>query len=136
MASIASIQLGAAQLTAAFLFGGTLLYSSSFAAFLFKTLPPDEAGALLRRAFESFYLWLIATASVAAVLLVNIDLIACAVLAVVALSTVPLRQQLMPAINRASDAEDRKQFNRLHMLSVVAGLTQIAAMAYVLLRVF
>lgn len=133
---MASIQLGAAHLTTAFLFGGTLLYSSAFAAFLFKTLPPDEAGALLRRAFKSFYVWLIAIASLAAALLVNIDPVACAILAIVAVSTIPLRQQLMPAINRASDAGERKQFNRLHLFSVVAGLIQIAAMAYVLLRVF
>ncbi|EED34030.1 conserved hypothetical protein [gamma proteobacterium NOR5-3] len=129
-------QLAAAQLVVAFLFGGSLLYSSAFAAFLFKVLPPSEAGALLRKAFVQFYLWLIVTSVVAAVLLVNIDLGSSLVLAVIALSTVPLRQQLMPAINAASDAGDRQRFSRLHLLSVFVGLCQIAAMAAVLLRAF
>lgn len=134
--NLASIQSGAAQLTVAFLFGGALLYSSAFAAFLFKTLPPDEAGSLLRKAFKSFYLWLMATSTVGALLLLGIDSLSSALLAVVAATTLPLRQQLMPAINRASDTGDRRGFNRLHLFSVTAGLCQIVAIAYVLLRAF
>ncbi len=134
--SVVDWQVAAAQLVVAFLFGGSLLYSSAFAAFLFKTLPPSEAGTLLRKAFTQFYLWLIVTSLVGALLLVNIDLGSSIILAAIALITVPLRQQLMPAINAASDAGDRQHFSRLHLLSVVVGLCQIVAMAAVLLRAF
>ena len=129
-------QIAAAQLMVAFLFGGSLLYSSSFAAFLFRTLPPQEAGALLRKAFTQFYLWLIVTASVSALLLINIDAISSLILAAIAVITVPLRQQLMPAINAASDAGDKQRFHRLHLISVFFGLVQIVAMAFVLIRTF
>jgi len=129
-------QVAAAQLMVAFLFGGSLLYSSTFAAFLFRTLPPQEAGALLRKAFTQFYLWLIVTSFISALLLVNIDVISSAILAAIAVVTVPLRQQLMPAINAASDAGDGQRFHRLHLTSVFFGLCQIVAMAFVLLRTF
>ena len=129
-------QVAAAQLMVAFLFGGSLLYSSTFAAFLFRTLPPQEAGALLRKAFTQFYLWLIVTSLISALLLINIDVVSSVVLAAVAIVTVPLRQQLMPAINAASDAGDGKRFHRLHLVSVFFGLSQIVAMAFVLIRAF
>ncbi len=129
-------QIAAAQLMVAFLFGGSLLYSSSFAAFLFRTLPPQEAGALLRKAFTQFYLWLIVTAFISALLLINIDVISSLILAAIAVMTVPLRQQLMPAINAASDAGDKQRFHRLHLVSVFFGVGQIVAMAFVLIRTF
>jgi hypothetical protein len=53
----------------------------------------------------------------------------------VALTTVPLRQLLMPAINAASDNKDRRRFNMLHGLSVLAGLAQMAVLGYVLARI-
>lgn len=40
-----------ALLATALLFGGMTLYSFGFAAFLFTALPPETAGAALRRAF-------------------------------------------------------------------------------------
>lgn len=136
MSMLAGWQPVAAQLMVAFLFGGSLLYSSAFAAFLFRALPPEEAGALLRKAFTQFYLWLIVTSLISALLLISIDVTGSIILAAIALVTVPLRQQLMPAINAASDAGNRQRFHRLHLLSVFAGLCQIAAMAFVLIRAF
>lgn len=55
-----------------------------------------------------------------------------AVLAAVALSTVPVRQLLMPAINRATDAGDRRRFAWLHGLSVLVTLAHIAACGWLL----
>ena len=46
--------LTAALLTTALLFGGMVLYSFGFAAFLFTALPPDVAGPSIRRAFPLF----------------------------------------------------------------------------------
>ena len=130
-----TLQLGAAQLTCAFLFGGSLLYSSAFAAFLFTSLPPDEAGKLLRKAFPGFYLWVMGTSLLGAALYLGIDRVASYTLLAIAGSTLPARQVLMPAINKASDEKHEARFRRLHGLSVIIGLAQIGAAGFVLLRV-
>ena len=122
-----------ALLLTAFLFGGMML-SFGFAAFLFSNLPAPEAGAILRKAFPVFYLWCIAVAEVAAVVLFFLDSTSALLMAVVAITTVPARQNLMPAINAATDAGDKNRFKVLHGASVLLGLAQIAAVAYVLTR--
>ena len=48
-----------AILATALLFGGMVLYSFGFAAFLFTALPPDIAGPTIRRAFPLFYLFVL-----------------------------------------------------------------------------
>jgi hypothetical protein len=55
-------------------------------------------------------------------------------LALIALTTVPTRQVLMPAINAATDRGQRQRFVRLHTLSVLVTLAHIAAAAAVLVR--
>lgn len=129
-----TLQLSLATLCTALLFGGMTLYSFGFAAFLFTSLPADDAGSLLRRAFPFFYLWVIATAAAAALLFAGEDRISLLLLAVIAASTVPVRQLLMPAINAATDAGNRRRFNLLHGLSVLVTLVHIGLSAYVLLR--
>ena len=127
--------LSFAVLATALLFGGMTLYSFGFAAFLFNALPAPAAGATLRKAFPWFYLFVIATSSLAAVLWWQHDAVAAALLAAVALSTVPVRQWLMPAINRATDAGQRRQFKWLHGLSVLVTLGHIAATGWLLAHV-
>ena len=122
---------GAALLATAFLFGGMLLFAAGFAAFLFNALPVDEARALIRKAFPPFYVFVIATAAVAAALAAPGDLLSAAVLSLIALTTVPARQVLMPAINDATDRGERQRFMRLHGLSVVITLLHIVAAAAV-----
>lgn len=129
-----ALQVAAALLTTAFLFGGMTLFSFAFAAFLFSQLPAPEAGSLLRKAFPYFYLWVIACAAIAALLHLGVDAGSALWLAAVAMATIPARQLLMPAINSATDAGDSARFKRLHGLSVLIGLLQIAAVGYVLLR--
>jgi len=111
------------------------LYSFGFAAFLFKALPAPSAGATLRLAFPWFYLFVVATAAFAALLWWSHDTIAAAALAGVALSTVPVRQLLMPAINRATDSEDRLRFKWLHGASVLVTLSHIAVSGWILARI-
>lgn len=127
--------LSLAVLTTALLFGGMTLYSFGFAAFLFKALPAPAAGAALRQAFPWFYLFVIATAALAAVLWWPHDTAAAALLAAVALSTLPVRQWLMPAINRATDAGQRQRFKWLHGLSVLVTLGHIAATGWLLAHI-
>jgi hypothetical protein len=126
--------LTAALLVTALLFGGAVLYSFGFAAFLFNALPAEIAGPTLRRAFPLFYLFVIGTAVVAAGLLYSSDPLAAGLLLVIAVTTLPTRQLLMPAINRATDAGAKAQFKLLHGLSVVITLLHIGIAGFVLSR--
>ena len=123
-----------AILSTALLFGGMTLYSFGFAAVLFRALPADRAGQVLRRAFPGFYLFVILTAALAAALWWPHDRLAATTLALVALSTWPVRQRLMPAINRATDAGERARFQWLHGASVLVTLAHIGASAWLLMR--
>jgi hypothetical protein len=123
-----------AMLTTALLFGGMLLYAGGFAAFLFTAMPIDQARAVIRKGFPHFYLFVIITGLIAAALMWPQDRNAAMILAIVALTTIPTRQALMPAINRATDAGNRKRFGQLHGLSVVITLAHIVAAGVVLGR--
>ena len=123
-----------AVLFSALLFGGMTLFAFGFAAFLFSAVPVAEARLLIRKAFPHFYLFVIGSAASAAVLTWSADVVSAVVLAAIALTTVPARQMLMPAINAATDAGDRRTFGRLHGLSVVITLVHIAAAGAVLAR--
>jgi hypothetical protein len=123
-----------AILATALLFGGMTLYAFGFAAFLFKSLPAPAAGATLRLAFPWFYLFVVATAALATVLWWSHDTVAAAVVAAIAFSTIPLRQLLMPAINRATDAGNRQLFKWLHGLSVLVTLSHIVLIGWLLTR--
>lgn len=126
--------LAAALLTTALLFGGMVLYSFGFAAFIFTALPPDVAGPTIRRAFPHFYRFVMGTAAVAAALVWPFDSLATALLAAIAVTTLPTRQILMPAINRATDTSAGARFNALHGLSVAITLGHIALAGIVLAR--
>jgi len=123
-----------ALLTTALLFGGMILYSFGFAAFLFTALPAETAGPTIRRAFPHFYLFVLASSAVAAAVTWPFDPLGAALLALVAASTIPTRQVLMPAINRATDDGARTRFKWLHGLSVVITLVHIALTGVVLAR--
>lgn len=121
-----------ALLISSLLFGGMLLFSASFAAFLFKSLPPAEASALIRKAFPPFYIFVISTSLIAALLALVTSIFSASILALIAITTVPTRQILMPAINAATDAKLKKRFLVLHGLSVVITLGHIVAVAFVI----
>ena len=125
---------GLAILSTALLFGGMALYSFGFAAFLFTALPAPSAGATLRRAFPLFYLFVLVTATLAALLWWSHDLTSAAVMAAIAITTVPLRQVLMPAINRATDSGQRSRFKWLHSISVLMTVGHISATGWILVR--
>ena len=123
-----------ALLMTALLFGGMVLYSFGFAAFLFTALPPETAGKTIRKAFPYFYLFVIGVGFVAAVLTLPIDPFAAALLGVIALTTVPTRQWLMPAINAATDSGAKGRFKALHSASVIITLIHIALAGWGLVR--
>jgi prepilin signal peptidase PulO-like enzyme (type II secretory pathway) len=121
-----------ASLATSLLFGGMLLFSFGFAAFLFSALPSDTARATIRKAFPHFYLFVIFTALVAAALTWPRDAFSAGLLAVIALTTLPARQILMPAINRATDSGAKARFKALHAASVVLTLSHIGLAGAVL----
>ena len=124
----------ATLLLVAFLFGGMFLFSVGFAALLFKYLPPTDARMLIRNTFPPFYLFVIFSSGVAAVLSGQRDLFSAGWMAFVMLTAVAARQLLMPAINRATDTGFRKRFALLHGLSVVLTLTHIVVAGIVLVH--
>lgn len=123
-----------ALLATAFLFGGMVLYSFGFAAFLFTALPADVAGPTIRRAFPHFYLFVISTAIIAAGLVWQADPFSAVLLALIAISTIPTRQLLMPAINTATDTGAQTRFKWLHGASVLITLLHIGMSGWVLTR--
>ncbi|MEX1250340.1 MAG: DUF4149 domain-containing protein [Hyphomonas sp.] len=123
-----------ALLTTALLFGGMVLYSFGFAAFLFTALPAETAGPTIRRAFPHFYLFVMAVAALSALLTWPHDPFSAGLLAAVALTTLPTRQILMPAINQATDTGAKARFQWLHGASVLITLTHIAITGWALVR--
>ncbi|SDL50874.1 DUF4149 domain-containing protein [Aliiruegeria lutimaris] len=123
-----------ALLATALLFGGMVLYSFGFAAFLFSSLPAMQAGPLLRRAFPHFYLFVLVASVVAALCLLPDDMTGAALMGLVAATVIPTRQVLMPAINLATDTGRTRRFKALHTLSVGITLGHIGIAAWVLSR--
>ena len=121
-------------LAIALLFGGMVLYSFGFAAFVFTALPPAVAGPTIRKAFPHFYLFVAGTAATAALLAWHHDRFATVALAVVAVTAILARQVLMPAINAATDGGLRTRFKVLHGFSVLITLAHIAATTFLLTR--
>lgn len=121
-------------LVTALLFGGMVLYSFGFAAFVFNALPPETAGPLIRRAFPHFYMFVLASSAVAAAIAFAFDPASSTILMAVAGTTILARQVLMPAINTATDAGLKARFKVLHGLSVAITLAHIGAVAVVLIR--
>jgi hypothetical protein len=124
----------ASLLITALLFGGMVLYSFGFAAFIFTALPAPVAGSTLRRAFPHFYLFVLFTAAIAAGLTWPQDKLSALFLALIAITTIPTRQLLMPAINAATDLGAKGRFKVLHSLSVIISLGHIVLAAIVLTR--
>lgn len=126
------IQVGI--LLTALLFGGMVLYSFGFAAFVFSALPSDTARSTIRRAFPHFYLFVLAISAVAGILAAGFDQTSAFILAAVAATTIAARQIVMPAINTASDAGATARFKALHSLSVIITLAHIAGAGVAIIR--
>ncbi|MEO0387406.1 MAG: DUF4149 domain-containing protein, partial [Pseudomonadota bacterium] len=93
-----------ALLATATLFGGMMLYSFGFAPLVFTSLPADEAGRLLRRAFPHYYVFVLGASGISALLIFTADPLSAALLAGSAVGAAWARQGLMPRINAARDA--------------------------------
>ncbi len=123
-----------ALLATSLLFGGMTLYSFGFAPLVFSTLPAEVAGKVLRRAFPHYYLFVIATATAAALALWPRDHMNTYMMAATAITALVARQILMPMINTARDTGAKKRFDRMHALSVALNMLQLLAVVVVLVR--
>jgi hypothetical protein len=130
-----------ALLATAILFGGMVLFSFGVAPFVFRSFPAEEAGRVIRLAFPWYYLFVIAVAALATILLLAAgDARSAVAMAVAAVIGVFARQLLMPQINAArerratGDTAAARRFGQLHGLSVLLNFVQLALTAYVLHR--
>ncbi|MEM6460420.1 MAG: DUF4149 domain-containing protein [Pseudomonadota bacterium] len=123
-----------ALLATALLFGGMVLYSFGFAAFVFTALPAETASPLIRKAFPHFYSFVLVVSLAAGLVAFRSDWVSSTILIAIAVTTVYARQILMPAINRATDTGAKSRFKLLHSFSVVITLCHILGAAIVLLR--
>ncbi len=128
--------------------GGMVFFATVVAPIVFTRLTFEEAGQFIRAIFPHYYLWVLACSAAAAVALFPLAKEAAGIMAASAGLTLWLRQVLMPRINHASDlaqaglaqaglaqagdAAAKREFDRLHKLSVVANLVQILAIGAVL----
>ena len=117
------------------LLGAMLFFPSVVAPVVFTSLPEAQAGAFLRSMFPRYYAFMIALSLIAALLfLVFSDesaYQAAIVCFFVGVSTLWVRQWLLPRINMARDAqlagdtEAGRRFDRDHKLSVGINLLQL-----------
>ena len=117
------------------LLGAMLFFLSVVAPVVFTSLPEAQAGVFLRSMFPRYYAFMIALSLIAALLfLVANDesaYQAAIVCLFVGLSTLWVRQWLLPRINTARDAqlagdvEAGRRFDRDHKLSVGMNMVQL-----------
>jgi len=108
------------------LFGGMLLFAGGFGTLAFKLLDKAAARSFIRDTFPYFYLYVLANSGLAAVLSFFINTTAFILLIIIFVTTIPNRQFLMPTINKAADAGNKKTWGILHGLSVIITVAHIA----------
>ena len=117
------------------LLGAMLFFPSVVAPVVFTSLPEAQAGAFLRSMFPRYYAFMIALSLMAALLFLVVSdesaYQAAIVCLLVGVSTLWVRQWLMPRINTARDAqlagdtEAGRRFDRDHKLSVGINMVQL-----------
>ena len=121
------------------LLGAMLFFPSVVAPVVFTSLPEAQAGAFLRSMFPRYYAFMIALSLIAALFFLVVSdesaYQAAIVCLFVGVSTLWVRQWLLPRINAsrdaqlAGDAEASRRFDRDHKLSVGINLLQMVLLA-------
>ena len=117
------------------LLGAMLFFPSVVAPVVFTSLSEAQAGAFLRSMFPRYYVFMIALSLIAALLFLVVSdesaYQAAIVCLLVGVSTLWVRQWLLPRINTARDAqlagdtEAGRRFDRDHKLSVGINMVQL-----------
>ena len=120
--------------------GAMLFFAVGVAPTVFQELPIEQAGLFLRKLFPRYYLALIMGSGVAGCLWIKSAPLAAAVCWLIALSTLWIRQSLVPRINQLRDAEIAgdaaagTRFATLHRMSVIINMVQLLALVVLLLK--
>ena len=120
--------------------GAMLFFAVGVAPTIFQALPLEQAGLFLRKLFPRYYLALIMGSGVAGCLWIESAPLAAAVCWLIALSTLWIRQSLVPHINQLRDAElagdaaAGTRFATLHRMSVIINMVQLLALVVLLLK--
>ena len=117
------------------LLGGMVFFPTVVAPAIFSSLDIKMSGMVLRRLFPNYYLFIIVLALIASFLgkLISVATAACIFIVV---TTVLVRQILLPKINQWRDEElsgnldSAKKFSLSHRLTVILNLLQMALIVY------
>ena len=117
------------------LLGGMVFFPAVVAPAIFSSLDIKTSGVVLRRLFPNYYLFIIVLALIAGFLgkLISVATAACIFIVV---TTVLVRQILLPKINQWRDEElsgnldSAKKFSLSHRLTVILNLLQMALIFY------
>ena len=124
------------------LLGGMLFFPSVVAPVVFKALPQEQAGAFLRAMFPRYYSFIILLGVAACVSYAlaesgsggSVLSPTVGITALVVVSTLWVKQSLLPKINTARDAELAGEasagasFSTMHRLSVAINMVQLIAL--------
>ena len=120
--------------------GAMLFFAVGVAPTVFQALPIEQAGLFLRTLCPRYSLALIVGSGLAGGLWISSAPLAAAVCWLIALSTLWIRQSLVPRINElrdadlAGDAAAGKRFATLHRVSVIINMVQLLALVSLLLK--
>ena len=123
-------------LLVAFLFGGMLLFSVGFGTLSFKFLEASIARAFIRKTFPYFYGYVLVVSALIVLFSFNISNLTAALACSIFITTIAASKVLMPAINKASDAKQKRKFVLLHTGSVLITLFHIIVSAILLYLIF
>ena len=104
---------------------GVILFQSFVvASSIFKVLPEDNAGILLRNLFPKFFLFLaaLALAALAIGLVYRLEFFPLVFMQLVNFIFFVICYSLIPATNKARDEDNKKTFGLLHTVSVLLTL--------------
>ncbi len=119
--------------------GAMLFFAIGVAPTVFQALPAEQAGLFLRQLFPRSCLSLIIGSPAGGVLWLGAQPLASGVCLLIAVSTLWIRQWLVPRINALRDRElsgdvsAGEGFARLHRLSVAINMLQLLALLGILI---
>ena len=123
-------------LLTSFLFGGMLLFSVGFGTLSFRFLEAPVARKFIRNTFPYFYRYVLVVSALIVLFSFNVSNIIAALAFIVFITTIPTSRVLMPAINTASDAKQKRRFLVLHTVSVLVTFLHIIISAILLYLIF
>ena len=123
-------------LLGSFLFGGMLLFSVGFGTLSFKFLEASIARAFIRKTFPYFYGYVLVVSALIVLFSFNISNLTATLAFSIFVTTIPASTVLMKAINKASDAKQKRNFVLLHTVSVLITIFHIIVSAILLYLIF